>query len=84
MHALVEMEVQVTVGVDTHADVHVAAAVDQLGRLVGTHSVPTTPAGMLPCSPGQAGSEPWDRLGSRARAAMVRAWRGGCAAAVSR
>ena len=45
MHALVETEVQVTLGVDTHAEVHVAAAVDQLGRLLGTHSVPTTPAG---------------------------------------
>jgi transposase len=45
MHALVETEVQVTVGVDTHAEVHVAAAVDHLGRLLGTHSVPTTPAG---------------------------------------
>ena len=29
--------VHVTVGVDTHADVHVAAALDQLGRLLGTH-----------------------------------------------
>jgi transposase len=31
--------------VDTHADVHVAAVVDQLGRLLGTTSIPTTPAG---------------------------------------
>ena len=84
MHALVETEVQVTLGVDTHAEVHVAAAVDQLGRLSGTHSVPTTASGMLPCSSGHAGSEPRDQLGSRARAAMVRAWRGGCVAAVSR
>jgi transposase len=38
-------EVQVTCGVDTHVDVHVVAAVDHLGRLLGTHSVPTTPAG---------------------------------------
>jgi transposase len=37
--------VHVTVGVDTHADVHVAAALDQLGRLLGTHSTATTPAG---------------------------------------
>ncbi len=35
----------VTVGVDTHADVHVAAAIDQLGRLMGTKSVPSTLAG---------------------------------------
>jgi hypothetical protein len=37
--------VHVTVGVDTHVDVHVAAALDQLGRLLGTHSTATTPAG---------------------------------------
>ena len=45
MTALDSTEVQVTVGVDTHADVHVAAALDQLGRLLATQSVPSTPAG---------------------------------------
>jgi transposase len=35
----------VTLGVDTHADTHVAAALDQAGRLLGTRTVPTTPAG---------------------------------------
>jgi transposase len=35
----------VTVGVDTHADRHVAAALDQLGQLLGTHTVPSTEAG---------------------------------------
>jgi len=45
MQALVPTEVQLTVGVDTHADVHVAAALDHLGRLLATHSVPTTPEG---------------------------------------
>jgi transposase len=45
MTALDSMEVQVTVGVDTHADVHVAAALDQVGRLLATQSVPSTPAG---------------------------------------
>jgi transposase len=45
MTELVSTEVQVTVGVDTHADVHVAAALDQLGRLLATESVPSTPAG---------------------------------------
>ncbi len=43
--ALETTEVLVTVGVDTHADMHVAAAVDQYGRLLGTISVPTTAAG---------------------------------------
>jgi transposase len=38
-------EPALVVGVDTHADVHVAACVDQLGRLLGTISIPTTPAG---------------------------------------
>jgi transposase len=35
----------VTGGVDTHADVHVAAALDGIGGLLGTESFPTTPAG---------------------------------------
>jgi transposase len=35
----------VTVGVDTHGDVHVAAVLDELGRLLGTISVPATGAG---------------------------------------
>lgn len=35
----------VTGGVDTHKDTHVAAALDQLGRVLGTEAFPTTPAG---------------------------------------
>ena len=35
----------VTGGVDTHLDVHVAAALDQIGGLLGTASFPTTPLG---------------------------------------
>lgn len=35
----------VTVGVDTHAEVHVAAAFDQLGRPLGHLEIPTSPAG---------------------------------------
>jgi transposase len=35
----------VTGGVDTHRDVHVAAALDERGALLGTASFPTTPAG---------------------------------------
>jgi transposase len=37
--------VVVTVGVDTHADVHVAVALDQLGRRLDTRSFVTTPSG---------------------------------------
>jgi transposase len=36
---------RVTVGVDTHLDLHVAHAKDQLGRCLETVSIPTTPAG---------------------------------------
>jgi transposase len=36
---------QVTIGVDTHADLHVGVALDQFGRRLGTRSVSTTPAG---------------------------------------
>jgi Transposase len=32
-------------GVDTHADVHVAAVVDQVGRVLGTQAFPATAAG---------------------------------------
>lgn len=35
----------VTGGVDTHADSHVAAALDHIGGLLGVESFPTTPAG---------------------------------------
>jgi transposase len=38
-------EARVTLGVDTHADVHVGVALDHLGRRLGTHAIPTTPAG---------------------------------------
>jgi transposase len=35
----------VTIGVDTHSDIHVAVALDQLGRRLGTITIPTTPEG---------------------------------------
>lgn len=40
-----EPEAFVTVGVDTHEDVHVAVALDQLGRLLDATEIPTTSAG---------------------------------------
>src|SRR5260370_20526233 len=36
---------QVTLGVDTHAELHVAAALDERGRLLGTCTIPTTSTG---------------------------------------
>jgi hypothetical protein len=37
----------ITIGVDSHKDAHVAAAVDQLGRILATTSIPTTPQGFV-------------------------------------
>jgi transposase len=45
MHTHTRPDTTVTVGVDTHADRHVAAALDHLGRLLGTHAAPSTDAG---------------------------------------
>ncbi len=39
------MPLRITAGVDTHLDVHVAAALDHLGGLLGVESFETTPAG---------------------------------------
>src|SRR5262249_43621181 len=38
----------ITGGVDTHADAHVAAALDPIGGLLGVREVPATPAGDAP------------------------------------
>jgi transposase len=45
MTTIASESVVVTGGVDTHQDQHVAAALDQLGRILGTQSFPTTIAG---------------------------------------
>jgi len=36
---------RVVLGVDTHADAHVAVAVDEVGQRLGHVTVPSTPAG---------------------------------------
>ncbi|HET6918790.1 MAG TPA: IS110 family transposase [Jiangellaceae bacterium] len=43
--SIVEVTRPIVGGVDTHLDVHVAAAVDPVGGLLGVESFPTTPAG---------------------------------------
>ena len=43
--AVTDAEHKIVGGVDTHKDLHVAAALDDLGRLLGTAEFPTTPAG---------------------------------------
>jgi transposase len=42
---MTDQQSRVTGGVDTHKDAHVAAALDQLGRVLGTEVFPTTTAG---------------------------------------
>ena len=39
------VDLEVTVGIDTHADTHVAAVIDPLGRHLGQASFDTTVAG---------------------------------------
>jgi transposase len=45
MSRIAEQPGPITGGVDTHADVHVAAVVDQVGRVLGTQAFPATTAG---------------------------------------
>ena len=42
---IVEDRPVITGGVDTHADVHVAAALDRIGGLLGVRQFPATAAG---------------------------------------
>ena len=42
---IVEERTMITGGVDTHSEVHVAAALDPLGGLLGTREFPATAAG---------------------------------------
>ena len=46
---MADHELLVTGGVDTHKDTHVAAALDQLGRVLGTESFPANAAGYGRC-----------------------------------
>ena len=54
----------VTGGVDTHLEVHVAAALDPIGGLLGVESFPTTPAGYAALTGWLAG---WFRAGGPGR-----------------
>src|SRR5713226_2024062 len=60
---IVESTRPVTGGVDTHADVHVAAAVDGNGGLLGVESFATTPAGYGDLAGWLSGFGPVDRVG---------------------
>ena len=60
---IVETTRPVTGGVDTHADVHVAAAVDANGGVLGVESFTTTPAGFRELHCWLAGFGAVDRVG---------------------
>jgi len=53
----------VTGGVDTHLDVHVAAALDDVGGLLGTKEFPSTPAGYVALVGWLEGFGPVTRVG---------------------
>ena len=53
----------ITLGVDTHNDVHVAVALDGIGRRRGALSVPTNPAGYEKLVDWANGFGPLERAG---------------------
>jgi transposase len=55
--------VRLTLGVDTHAEQHVVAALDQHGHLLGTSAIPTTPAGYAALLAWDGTLGPIDRVG---------------------
>lgn len=61
--AIVEVTRPITGGVDTHLDVHVAAAVDPNGAVLGVESFPTTTEGFASLHEWLAGFGPVARVG---------------------
>ena len=45
MPTMADEEVRVTVGIDTHGEVHMAAVLDERGRLMAIEGFPTTTGG---------------------------------------
>ena len=77
---IVESARPITGGVDTHADVHVAAAVDENGGVLGVEAFPTTPAGYAGLARWLADFGPVDRVGVEGTGAYGAGWLGICAA----
>src|SRR5437868_3847092 len=61
--AMPSMPDRITGGVDTHLDVHVVAALDATGALLGTHSFPATARGYRQLHRWLAGFGTVDRVG---------------------
>jgi transposase len=71
-------QVLVTVGVDTHADSHVAVALDQLGRLLAPGRSPPPRPAMLRCLTGRPPSAGWIGSAWKAPAATALGSPAGC------
>jgi transposase len=78
--ALPDAEVRVTLGVDTHADVHVAVALDQLGRRLGVCTVATTPAGARQLLGWASQFGPIQQVGCEGTSSWGSAWPACCVA----
>jgi transposase len=74
----------VTGGVDTHLDVHVAAALDPLGALLGTERFGADPAGYQALLAWLESFGAVRKVGVEALVPMGRAWPGSCAEPTSR
>ena len=77
---IVESTRPITGGVDTHLDVHVAAALDRNGGVLGVESFPTTPPATGICTAGWPASVISNASGWRAPAPTARGWPGSCSA----
>ena len=75
---IVESTRPITGGVDTHLDVHVAAAVDANGGVLGVESFATTPVGMRSCVRGWRRSGRRRGWGWKAPARTARDWHAIC------
>ncbi len=78
------MPSQITAGVDTHLDVHVAAAVDANGGVLGVESFPTTTAGFADLRAWLSSFGPLGRVGVEAPALTGPAWPVRCGRRVCR
>ena len=80
MTTMAETPTCVTAGVDTHRDVHVAAALDERGAQLGVRPFATDPAGHHGCWHGLSVSGKWTGSGSKGPEPMGRGWPASCTA----
>ncbi len=74
MPRIAEQAGPVTGGAGTHADVHVAAVVDQVGRVLGTQAFPATAAGYRAALAWMRAHGELVKVGWRAPAATALGW----------